>query len=321
MCKLEFTHNTPKGTVGLQRNNYAVKTRLRRGVTLLELMVSAAVIALLMAIMMPVLRKARQDALAVQCMDNQRNIVLVVSTFASDNDGRCPESVATIGQLDEHWNWQEPTMLISSQQLSPSLARSVSAYLHNYLPEVSIMFCPGAPKKYEYLQRAWDAGDKWDNPETPSSQDPVMGTYCLYWNYVGYLEGRAEPFKGPEHLSGAPGQSSLLVSDYFGYGHWRNKLIYNDYKAYGSCESFNGASVTPGTLVSSAYWSRWAGEENAGLDTLNVELHAGYTDGHVERYTPSQVVPMRVSITSDGTVPYPSELGPGVFYLPEDGLN
>jgi prepilin-type N-terminal cleavage/methylation domain-containing protein len=226
-----FTHNIGETSVTPQRHKDDVKIKLRKALTLLELLVSIAIIAMLVAIIIPVSRKARQKAVAVQCMDNQRSIVVAVSSFASDNDGRYPESVATIGLLQEHWNWQEPTMLTAYRPRSPDLHRSMSAYLHSYIQDTSIIFCPAAPGKYKFLQQAWDAGDNWDNPDTPSPQDPVMGTYCFYWNYVGFLEGRTVPFKGPQSISSGPGQSKLLVSDYFGFGHWRNKLIYGDYKA------------------------------------------------------------------------------------------
>lgn len=288
---------------------------------MLELLVSIALITMLVAIIIPVSRKAMRKAIAVQCMDNQHNIVVAVSSFASDNDGRYPESVATIGLLQENWNWQEPTMLTAYRPRSPDLHRSMSAYLHDYIQDTSVIFCPAAPGKYKFLQQAWDIGDGWDNPDTPTPQDPLMGTYCFYWNYTGFLDGRADPFRGPQGISYEPGRSELLVSDYFGFGHWRNKLIYGDYKAYGSCERFKAASVTPGTAVSSAFWSRRADDANITLRTLNVELHAGYADGHVECYSPSQTITMKVSETSDGTIPYPADLGPGDFYLPENALH
>ena len=134
-------------------------------------------------------------------------------------------------------------------------------------------------------------------------------------NYKGFLGEERGVFKGPWGPSCRGRQGSkLLVSCYFGYNHWRSP------NAYGSCEEFEGARVTEGTDVSSAYWSRRRSNDNITSDRLKIELHAGYTDGHVESYQPSRVVPMRVSLTSDGTVPYPESVGPGVFYLPAAAL-
>lgn len=205
-------------------------------------------------------------------------------------------------------------MLTASCRRNPQLNRSMSSYLRSYIEDASVMFCPNAPNKYLYLQQAWDAGENWDNPATPHRQDPVIGTYCFYWNYTGFLEGRGNPFRGPRNQSGGPEQSKLLISDYFGYNHWRSP------DAYGSCEVFKSGSVAPATLVSSDFWSLWQGDEKADLDMLDIKLHAGYIDCHVERYSASEVIPMRVSITSDGSVPYPDRPGPGVFYLPRNAL-
>lgn len=291
-----------------------VKKRKRvKGFTLVELLVVLTILSVLTAIMMPALGRARRQARVLLGMNNQRQIVGAVNFFAFDNDDRYPESVATIG-FGNHWNWQEPTMMTACRPRSPRIHRSMSAYLRSYIRDASIMFCPNAPRKYKYSQQAWDAGDDWDNPETIPMLDPVVGTYCFYWNYIGFLGGRRCLFKGPQSLSAGRGQSKLLISDYFGYDHWRSR------NAYSSCEKFKGADVTPGTCVSSAYWSRPKSDDKVNLDAFRIKLHAGYTDGHVESFSPSESVPMKVSLTSDGSVPYPGGVGPGVFYLPRNGL-
>jgi len=290
----------------------------RKALALLELVVAVAIIAMFLAIMMPAMNKARRKALSIKCMDNHRKIVIAVSAFASDNKGKFPESVATIGRIEEHWNWQEPTMLIASRPRSPELHRSMSEYLRSYIQDTAVLLCPTAPQKNIFLQQAWDAGDDWDNPDTLPSADPLIGSYCFYWNYIGYLPQSRSQFKGPKDLESNSPQSRLLTSDYFGFGHWRNKLVYSDYKAYGSCERFAAASVTPGTEVSSPFWS--SNNPNLNLDTFSIDLHAAYTDGHVESYSPKDTVIMEVSKTPDGTVPYPDQLGPGQFYLPKNAL-
>jgi hypothetical protein len=105
-----------------------------------------------------------------------------------------------------------------------------------------------------------------------------------------------------------------LVSDYFGFGHWRSP------EAFGSCENLSSSAVVPGTVVSSDYWFYPCSELEADPGTIDVKLHAGYTDGHVESYAASQTTLMQVSITPDGTSPYPEDLGPGIFYLPENAV-
>jgi len=282
--------------------------KLRGGFSLVELLVTLGIMSLLMSILVPALAKVRLQAQTLLGLSNQRQIVSAVNLYSMDEDHRYPESVATIG-FGSRWHWQSPTMLTGYKRRSPGLHRSVSAYLGEYIQDASIMFCPKSPEKYKYLQQAWDAGDEWDHPETDPVPDPVFGSYCLYWNYIGYLDEEST-FQGPKFLSGGRGQSELLVSDYFGYDHWRSP------NSYGSCEPMRGARIASGTDVSSDYWSFYTCAGNTEADKLGIELAGGYADGHVEKYSPSDVIAIQVAITSNGSVPYPKGMGAGMLYLP-----
>jgi len=289
-----------------------VRHKYDRAVTLIEILVVMSIIAIMAGIFMPTIIKMRLQSYQTINMNNQRQIVAVVTCFASDNNGKYPESTATIGQ-GQNWNWQEPTMMTAVRSRSPRLHRSMSRYLHSYVEDARTMFCHNAPYRYKYFQAAWDAGDDWDNPETPEANDPMIGSYCFYWNYTGILEGQKKLFKGPEGPSGGENQSKVLVSDYFGYNHWRSPL------SYGSCEKFKGGIVAQGTAVSSDYWSYPRSDANS-LDLQKIKLYAGYIDGHVESYSATETVPMKVSMSSDCNVPYPDGLGPGAFFLPANAI-
>jgi type II secretory pathway pseudopilin PulG len=277
---------------------------------LVELLVVISIISLMMGITLPVFSRVRYQARTMLSMSNMRQITSAMNLYASDHNERYPESVATIG-AGNTWNWTDSTRLTGNRRRSPQLYRAMSEYLRRYIPDASTMYCPNVPHKYEYLQKAWDAGDNWDNPNTSFPADPVGGTYCFYWNYRGFLGGRRVVFRGPQGPASSRRYSKLLVSDYFGYDHWRNP------GSYSSCEPFDGAGITPETWLLSAYWSR---KSDAG-DSPEIKLRAGYTDGHIETYSASEVVPMKVSITADGTVPYPDGVGPGIFFLPGNALH
>ncbi|MHC4544984.1 MAG: type II secretion system protein [Planctomycetota bacterium] len=300
--------------MGFKSYNFEKNGGKTQGFTLVELLVVISIMSMLMAILVPVLGKARRQAQTLLVMINQREIVTALNCYTVDNDGSYPESVATIG-TGSHWNWQEPTMLTGDHKRSPQLYRSMSAYLGSYIKDASKVFCSNAPEKYEYLQEAWDAGEDWDNPDTAPVSDRLIGTYCFYFNYTGFMQEPWSIFRGPQSSSDGPQKSRLLISDYFGYDHWRNP------GAYGSCEKFIESTLTPGTYVSSAFRSYPAARGKADLAMIKIKLYAGYTDRHVESYYPSETVPMEVSITPDGSEPYPSGAGPGIFYLPEDALH
>ena len=258
---------------------------------------------------MPVLIKVRRQGRKVLGMRNQRQIISALGSFALDNDEGYPESVATIGH-DENWNWQAPTVLTSIESRAPHIHRAMSEYLGSYITKASTTFCPNAPRKYKYLQQAWDAGDDWNNPDTWLPSDWVKGTYCFYWNYTGLIGGQL--FQGPQDSLGGQWQSKLLISCYFGYD------LYRSPGAYGSCERFRKASVVSEETASSAYWSRLK-SDGTNLDTICIKPLAGYTDGHVQSYDPSEAITMKV--IKDRFTNEPYNYGPGDFYLPRNGLH
>jgi len=285
------------------------------GLTLVELVVVMAIGTALLGILLPVLGKIRRQGRMLLGINNQRQTVAAVNNYAIEHDEDYPDSTATI-TFGRNWHWQEPTTMTACKPRPAKKHRSMSAHLRDYIRDPSILFCPNAPKKYPYVRQAWQAGDDWDNPDTSFPSDPLLGTYCFYWDYVGFLPSSTTPFVGPRTLTGGHGQSALLVSDYFGYDHHRRP------KAYASCEKFRRADVAPGTEVSCDFWSVSDPDRSMPPDSFGIRLHAGYTDGHVGSFTASEAVPMKVSTTPDGSVPYPSGigLGPGDFYLPANSV-
>jgi len=279
--------------------------------TLVELLVVIAIISLLMAILVPGLHGVRRQATALVGMKNQREITNGVNLYAADNEDRYPDSVATVG-FDADWRWYDLTKMTGNKKRSPQIHRSMSAYLRDYIPQAKVMACPSVPQQYKYLQESWDAGDLWDNPETPLSSDPVGGTYCFYWNYIGYLGTPRKLFLGPRGPAAFANQSQLLVSDYFGFGHWRNP------EGFASCERLPDAGIIEETWLLSSWWSS-EGDPNTAMP--KVKLRAAYTDGHVETYTPDETVPMRISQTPEGAPPIPDGAGSdGIFYIPKNAL-
>src|SRR5215203_4022128 len=64
----------------------------RPGFTLVELLVVIGIIALLISILMPALTKARNQAMAIKCGNQVRQIYLASQMFAQDHQGQLPRA-------------------------------------------------------------------------------------------------------------------------------------------------------------------------------------------------------------------------------------
>lgn len=65
-------------------------TGKQRGFTLIELLVVIAIIAVLAAILFPVISKAKESANTTKCQSNLRQLATAVGLYADDNAGRLP---------------------------------------------------------------------------------------------------------------------------------------------------------------------------------------------------------------------------------------
>jgi prepilin-type N-terminal cleavage/methylation domain-containing protein len=280
--------------------------------TLVELLVVISIITTLLASLGPALVGVGRQATALLGARNQREVAGALNFFAADNDDFYPPSVATVG-VEGNWNWSEPTRITGVRSRSPQVYRSMSAYLHSYLEDAKTLSCPAVPRPYTYLQEAWDAGDDWDNPDTPVASDPAWGTYCFYWGYLGYLGEPRTLFRGPHGPAAGGMESQLLMTDYLGFGNWRSP------GNFASCEKLPGAEVFAERNLEP---SLWLAEGDPNTAKPAIKLRAAFTDGHVETYQPADTVPMRVPLSADGVPPYPDGAGsPGVFYLPRSALH
>ncbi len=117
-----------------------------KGFTLIELMIVIAIIAILAAILLPALARARESARKISCNGNLRQIGLALIMYADEHDGRMPP-----GHPNNFWGTIDPENQTTTptpgvypyNQIRNNYIFDTTQIYPNYLNDLRVLVCPG----------------------------------------------------------------------------------------------------------------------------------------------------------------------------------
>ncbi|MGD0743923.1 MAG: prepilin-type N-terminal cleavage/methylation domain-containing protein [Verrucomicrobiota bacterium] len=132
----------------------------RAAFTLLELLVVMAIIAVLAALLLPALSRARAQAQGIQCLGNTRQLLLAWQFYVHDNDDQLPYNLGLVGSsFRTSLNWVNNVMTWGLDPDNTNLATITDAGLGPYISGATRIYrCP-ADNVLSAVQQAagWDA--------------------------------------------------------------------------------------------------------------------------------------------------------------------
>ncbi len=137
---------------------------MKKGFTLVEMLVVISIIVILAAMLMPALVRARKEARKAQCINNQKNVAELLELYKSDHRGSMPRWPEHATDASGYYDTNGTAVSLDEGERDSSLT---IALLYEYAGDEGIFWCPAS----DYLVQITDKSAQGSNPTLDFDHD------------------------------------------------------------------------------------------------------------------------------------------------------